>query len=163
MLTPEHRRTPIAHPAPVPFALAPARLASYATPAPSVPSAPVPVTFNAPVPFALAPARLASYATPAPSVPSAPVPVTFNNRTYHHLNPSLAVQLAALPPIPAPVRGRGRGCGRATNHASNAAPGPSRIPIYPQVRTITVENFSSYFECELEMRTNHTHKCEPPP
>jgi hypothetical protein len=101
MLTPEHRRTPTTHPAPIPFALAPVRLALSAT--------------------------------PAPSVPSAPASVTFNNQTYHHLNPSLAAQLAALPPIPAPVRGRGRGRGRATNHVSNAAHGPSRIPIYPQV------------------------------
>jgi hypothetical protein len=83
MLTPERRRTPTVHPAPV------------ARPAP--------------IPFALAPARLASSAAPAPSVPT---PVTFNNQTYHHLNPALAAQLAALPPIPIPVRGRGRGRGR---------------------------------------------------
>jgi len=105
MLTPEHRRTPIAHPAAIPFALAPARLTSSAAPAPSVPSASA----------------------------SASAPVTFNNQTYHHLTPSLAAQLAALPPMPTPVRGRGRGRGRATNPASNAAPGPSRISMQSQV------------------------------
>jgi hypothetical protein len=117
MLTPEHRRTPIAHPAPIPFALAPARLTSSAAPAPSVPSASA----------------------------SASAPVTFNNQTYHHLNPSLAAQLAALPPMPTPVRGRGRGRGRATNPVSNAAPGPSRISMQSQVSYFLFLKINSVF------------------
>jgi hypothetical protein len=107
MLTPEHRRTPTVHPAPIPFALAPAHLESTAA---SVP-APAPAHF--------------------PTVPSAPV--TYNNQTYHHLNPSLAAQLAALPPIPTPVRGRGRGRGRGHGHVSNAVPSSSRTVIQSQV------------------------------
>src|ERR1700759_1589084 len=115
MLTPEHRRTPIAHPAPIPFALAPAHLTSSATPAPSVSST------------------------------SASAPVTFNNQTYHHLDPFLAAQLAALPPMPTPVRGRGRGRGRATNPPSNAAPGPSRISMQSQVSYFLFLKINSAF------------------
>jgi hypothetical protein len=76
MLTPEHRRTPIAHPAPVPFALAPARLASYATPAPSVPSAPVPVTFNNRTYHHLNPSLAAQLA----ALPPIPAPVRGRGR-----------------------------------------------------------------------------------
>ena len=67
-----------------------------------------------PIPFALAPARL-----PAP----APATAAFNGHTYQHLDPALAAQLAALPPMPNPVH-RGR-------MAANAVAGPSRIPPAP--------------------------------
>ena len=103
MLTPEHRRTPITHPVPVPFALAPARLASYATPAPSVPSAPIPVTFNNQTYHHLNPSLAAQLA----ALPPIPAPVR--------------------------GRGRGRGHGRGTNSASNPVPGPSRISMQSQV------------------------------
>ena len=75
-----------------------------------------------PIPFALAPARL-----PAP----APAPAVFNGRTYQHLDPALAAQLAALPPMPNPVHPRGR-------MAANAVAGPSRIPPAPVLAPTSV-------------------------
>lgn len=66
-----------------------------------VPQNPIPPA----IPFALAPARLAPI--PAAAEP-APAPVSFNGQVYRNLDPALAAQLAALPPMPAPHTRRRR-------------------------------------------------------
>lgn len=48
-----------------------------------------------PIPFALSPAHLATTSRNS-------IPVEYHGRTFTHLDPGLAAQAAALPPLPKP-------------------------------------------------------------